>query len=124
MAMTRALRCPLTREELEIKHTAFVQASAALQKKKQDWKDKSSLHRAEVKEAEERMRELARDCQDKSETRTVQCQELHDKTKGEVRVIRLDTEEVIDSRPMTEEERAGHGLPPAAKNVPKSKSKK
>ena len=118
MATTRELRCDLDEAQLKIKAEALAQATTDRRNKKQTAKNTASTAAAEIKEIDERILQLTRDYQDRSETRSVDVQEVHDKKTGEVRIVRLDTKEVIDSRKMTGEEKEGHNLSPDAKQAP------
>lgn len=105
MASVQELRCDLDEGQLKAKAEALAQSVEERRTKKSKWKNEASIARADIKALDDRIAQLTRDYQDRSETRSVACEEVHDQRRGEVRIVRTDTKAVIDSRPMTAEER-------------------
>lgn len=103
--VSRDLPVKLTTEELattakEIgrlsRHRSDLEAQA--KQAASHWKDRIAGVDAQI-------HDLAQRAHEGVEPRPVQCEERHDYRVGEVRVVRLDTDEVLEVRPMTGEER-------------------
>jgi hypothetical protein len=103
---SKDLDCPLTQEEWEerskmqgdaVRDWETAQAAAKLSAKQ---------HGEVVRKAEGRVHDLARAVRDRKESRAVLCEERVNNRLFRVETVRLDTSEIIDARPMTDEEMA------------------
>jgi len=85
-------------------------------------------HKAKVLPVQERIRQISSDLRDGHELRAVECRIVRDIKAGSVKFVRLDTEETVDERGMTDAERQldledklAPGQAPAAKAAPPSR---
>ncbi len=108
LKITRKLSVPLSAKEKEnaIKNlVAKMDLVEALEEEKKamvdGFKAKITQAKADIMNARQLVRNGA-------EIRDVNCQEIRDYKAGQFRIIRMDTEEVVDERPLTKEERQTH----------------
>ena len=105
--MTKNLPCQLTAEEKAQKAYKLVQLLVSLDEVEEERKTITSEYRSRLKGLRlesTRLREVYRSG---IESRPVPVEEQPDSRRGEVYVIRLDTGEVVSTRPMTADERQG-----------------
>lgn len=112
MSMTRQLRCELSEDQLSAKAQALASSVEARKAMKAEKKRTNAHFNSEIKKLDERIDQLTRDYTDRSETRSVPCDQVFDERLGEVRIVRQDTNATIDSRPMTAEERMAYADEP------------
>lgn len=79
------------------------------------WKDR-------ISGLDARISDLAEKADGGVEARVVDCEEMFDYRRGEVRVVRLDTNEQLETRPMTSDERQP-SLPAPGMDTKKEKEK-
>lgn len=105
---TKTLRVKLTTEEIIQAGDDLAESlgeTAALE----DELDGLKKHfKGRLTEIENKITQQRNKVHDKWEYRKVDCVEVRNNTTGSVISIRMDTEEVIDSRNMTADERQGH----------------
>jgi len=105
-----------------------VPINAALKQKKKDRcfdidleieteQEQMEPYRARIRELQDEKRQLHEDVEKSTEDREVSCVEERDYAHREVRVIRIDTREVVERRTMTDEDRQAEiaNLPKAGK---------
>lgn len=97
----RALPCPINPAKADKKAKEIVDVLTEINVQK----EKAKPYRDKVKELTLKVESLRHDITSKTEEREVTCVEERDFTHREVRVIRLDTDEVVESRTMTDEDR-------------------
>ena len=96
--MIKLLPCELSKDEVaKREHDLFatIEELDALNEK----------HKGERKPLKARIESIRKQLREGSEVRAIECEERHDERTGRVMVVRLDTEEVIDERAMTVNER-------------------
>lgn len=111
--ITRKLPVKLTNEEVRLrgKRLAALQAEiASLETKK---KAAADDFKSQIGERETEMSRLTREINEERELRDVQVTEEKNWELGEVHLIRLDTGEVVEIRPMTPQELKRPSLFPA-----------
>jgi hypothetical protein len=106
VSFSKELDCSLTDEEWRERSTMLGGAIEELEKAKVKAKEIASAQGAIVKKCDSRVHDLGRAVRDRREARAVLCQERREPRLFRVETVRLDTMEIIDARPMTDEELA------------------
>ncbi|HWA29031.1 MAG TPA: hypothetical protein VG734_25495 [Lacunisphaera sp.] len=99
------LRVKLSREEVETHATRGADLLAKHLRLKEEFAEERKLRKGELKKLESDYREAMDFVRTRTENRSVQCERTFDYTTYRVREVRLDTGEVLNDRPMTEDER-------------------
>lgn len=107
MALIRNLECDLTDDELQVKHGELLRVLTEVETAEAEFSDVKAEWKGRLGELDSSRKRLQKELQRKKETRPVECREVHDDRRGQVTIIRCDTETQIESRPMTVEERQG-----------------
>lgn len=97
---------PLTPRERQEKHDELVRTLNDLQRLRDHFALLKKQHKATVESRELTIRELSHDLKDNYVMRSVSCEERPDLDAGTMTTTRLDTGELLDTRPLTEDERA------------------
>jgi hypothetical protein len=95
----RLLPVDLTEQEMKDTAHAMVEAQDKLQGAEEKKAEVSAQLGADVKAAKSEVSRLARLYRNGYEYRDVECEERHDPESNMVRVVRLDTFEVVEERP-------------------------
>ena len=101
----RPLRVPLTDDEHRAKGQALAAQHEAVVLLEQQHKAAKAEMRDAESDAKAVLAALAWDVRTQSETRSIECEEIADYSKGTVDVVRLDTGAVVDTRPLSDAER-------------------
>lgn len=104
---TERLRCTLSRQEKSEKTDELVSQLDKLELLKVEKVESAKKFAEDIKTKERVVRDLAYDVKSGTELRPVECAEKPQYGKSMVELIRLDTGEVLSSRPMSAEERQG-----------------
>ena len=99
------LRCKLTDDELLARGQDLAEAQTEISSLEDSLASISSEYKAKIKMQEARIAVLSGTIRAKQELRQVKCQRLFVFKDGVVREVRLDTDEIINHREMTTEER-------------------
>lgn len=102
---TRELRCDLTPAEQQQRAEELAAKLGELDRAEEEKKASAQAHSKRITELRARVKELGRAVAARAEWRHIECEELVDRSRGEVRVTRKDTGEVIETRPWTSEDR-------------------
>jgi hypothetical protein len=102
--ITRALKVNLTETELAERSARMAQLIREAGERELARKDADSRAKKVIAEIEATVSSLAIEVNEKAETRAVECRLRRDERMRTIEVIRLDTKEVIEIRPMTDEE--------------------
>ena len=102
---TRLLVCDLTEDEISERAKQLAVSKGEMEQHqlhakeiKADLKKKGEQLRAQISQ-------LARACREGKEEREIVCELLYDEDELTVDVVRVDTGQVVSSRPMTDDER-------------------
>lgn len=101
----RMLPVLLNAEELLTKASLLSAKVHELAMEEEDQKDTKAAMKKRVDELNREITDVARIVREKAEPRPVEVHESKNYTRRIVEIVRVDTGEVIDSRPMTEQER-------------------
>jgi len=104
---TKSLKVQLTNDEILSAAESLAKTLDELGSLEDDKKSLVESFKAKITEAEARTTQYKAKVRDKYEWRPVDCEETMDPAAGTVVVKRLDTDEVIEERSMTYEERQG-----------------
>lgn len=102
---TRSLLCPLSDEDFELRAKNLAMARQKANALDEEKKAAVAKFGAELKEVNATIDHLAQVVKTKTEARPVNVEWVEDHKTGTMRLVRLDTETEIDSRPMTMAER-------------------
>jgi hypothetical protein len=102
----RSLPVPLTADELRERGQRLAAASLEVGRIEDAAKSAAAGFKQKVNEAKEEASRIAHIVHSRSEDRPVSCVEVSDKVNMMVHTRRLDTGEVVDSRSMSDRERA------------------
>jgi hypothetical protein len=97
----------LNEKERKAKAEELAATVEARQKHKLEAQNIASTARAKQKEFDATIATLTRDYREGSEARDVDCVEQTDSKRGVVHLMRTDTDEIVETRAMTAEERQG-----------------
>lgn len=103
--MIKSLSVRLTETELALAGKALAEALARVEALESDKKDFLDQWKEDTKEAEARVGELRIVCISGQEYRPIECRLVKDFARGVKELVRLDNDVVIESKPMTTEER-------------------
>lgn len=101
----RALRCPLTDEEHRAKGQELARLLVEQSSLKAEHKGRVALMKAEAEEVQGRVHDCREDVRLQSEVRSVEVEHVADFGRGVVECFRLDTGDLVSSRPLTPDER-------------------
>lgn len=101
----RDLKVELTAEEWAAVSLACANEEQVLDGLKASMKDAVTKSKEDIATSEKKMRAMNEIIRTHKETRTVECFEKHDTFKFTVELYRMDTGEMVESRPMTASER-------------------
>jgi len=104
----RTLSCKLSGKELNVKASLLVRAMTEIEELEDERKGIIDEYKGKISEVQGRVTKLKAVIQSGSEQRDVACRIVKDFKEGEILVIRLDTEEVIDKTPMKSEQQDMH----------------
>ena len=104
-AVTRFLPVHLGKQELEAKSQELANAITELEELKVEYERIKSTMNGQIKEKEKEYKRLAIVVRDKIENREVECFTRRSERNLTIEVVRADTYEVVQTRPMTESER-------------------
>lgn len=104
---TRNLRVELTPEEVRAASKAQARADNEARQIEANKKSAADHWKAEAQRVDAEMRLLSRLVLDECDWRDVACEETYDYSAGTVTIVRLDTGEIVGTRPMLDEERQG-----------------
>jgi hypothetical protein len=107
---TRKLRVELDDQALIRKGAKLAELEQSKAQKQNRYRLIGRQHRAEVKELDETIDGLVEDINNRSEERDVECRQVVDEQSGTLRTYRVDTDELVEERALTAEER--DALPP------------
>jgi hypothetical protein len=99
------LKCKLTEDELDKIADRSAHLTGEIETKRSAMKAAQSTQASEIKSLESQLSTLATKRRDRCEYRMVECNRVFDYKSNEVRVVRLDTLEVVRKRSMTGSER-------------------
>lgn len=102
----RNLEVPLTDEEIQAKGQELAQLHADANQLRDNKSEIMKKLKGEIDEVEAKIEATAKAIRHKAEERPIECTEARNETKTTIEVIRVDTQEVVASRPMTMEELA------------------
>lgn len=102
--LTEKLACDLTPEEIRLRGKEAARLTRAIAKIEIKAKHKASEYKEEIKRLRKQHERLTEEIHTEQEYRDVQIEERKDWTAQRVETIRLDTDEVINTRPMTPQE--------------------
>lgn len=95
----------LTDEEHEARSIRLAEVDRTIDEVQAERKDTSQKHGEHLKQLREEREPLIKAVETRKETRMVECREVHDFERNNVRVVRLDTQETVRERAMEPEER-------------------
>lgn len=115
--MTRSLPCALTPAELDERRDRIVALMAQEDELQAQIKEVGSELRGQVKEVKGAIKLVAKELRERATKRDVECVEIKNDTTFTVEWCRKDTNEVVETRKMTEDEiaRAKQGKLPLDK---------
>lgn len=99
------LKCQLTDDELDKIADRSAHLTGEIESKRAEMKAAQSSQASEIKSLESQLSSLAGKRRDRCEYRMIECQRVFDYRSNEVRVVRLDTNEVVRQRAMIGSER-------------------
>lgn len=102
--MTKSLHCALSAAELDERRDRIVSLMAQEEDLESQLKEVSSGLRAQVKEVKGSIKLVAKELRERSTKKDVECVEIKNDTTFTVEWCRKDTNEVVESRKMTEDE--------------------
>lgn len=114
---TREISLPLALEEVAESAKALARKHQEMREKERIAKDAAAGARAEIKEMKGEIDALADEVAFAKTTRKVECFERPDERRFCVEIVRADTNEVIDTRPMEVDEREA-AMQPRLPGVP------
>lgn len=97
----RPLAVELTDDEKVKKGHKAGALKKAIEKVKKEMKEATSEHKERLKEHQANLNGILDDLETGTEVRSVECWERNDFAKKKAEVVRLDTQEVVESRAMT-----------------------
>lgn len=103
--VTRNLPCRLTEDELRQRGDALAEVVQELHAEEQRQADVKAQMKARVTELEAKQTRFAITISRKEEYRDIECDVFGDPERGVVELVRRDSGEVVETRPMTEDER-------------------
>jgi hypothetical protein len=103
----RTLKCQLTKAERETKKEELARLLDERDALQSSFDLLKSKHKASVAEFDSAIKTMRDSVRTNSEDRPIECEERHDERRGQIDIVRTDTLETIESRPMTVEERQG-----------------
>jgi hypothetical protein len=106
-AIHRELKCPLTDEERRAKGDEIARTLEAYDLLEDTSKEDSRAAKDELKDLRKHSQKLARQIREGAELRNVECYERPDYAGNVVHLLRTDTGEVVEERPMRMDERQG-----------------
>ena len=101
----RVLPVPFTEEEILSFKSALAFHTAEFLRIEKDKKEETKILNLNIKDCKESIADLSEKIESGFEEKTVPCRVKFDHTRDMVFIIRTDTDEVVEERPMTEEER-------------------
>ncbi len=101
---TRRLPCKLTDQERQFKGDQLVQKMHAMEEAEDLFEVIRDSHKTRMKEFEKEISVLSRVIRERSEERDVEITENKDYESKTAQTVRLDTGEVVDTRPLTPQE--------------------
>lgn len=104
-AFKRELECELTDDDLLIKLSELTSKLTEKDSVEQELKEVSAGYKGRIKTLDREIHSLTRVVTKRQEARPVECRELFNFDGYVVQIMRLDTEEIIETRTMTQRER-------------------
>ena len=101
----RVLPVPFTEEEILSFKSALAFHVAELLETEQEKKRRVKIHNLNIKDCKDSIADLSEKIQSGFEEKSVSCRVEFDHARDMVFIIRTDTDEVVEERLMTEEER-------------------
>lgn len=105
MKMFRDLKVKLTQEEFVATASALGAEQAKLNEAQSEKAQAMATFKARIQTHEDKLQELGEKVRTREETRAVECLEKPDERRFVVEVYRMDTGELVETRPMTAAER-------------------
>ena len=102
---TKELPCELTAEEHEARSQMLLETCKNEAETLEEYDDVKKSYRARLNTIQSEKAKLVEALDTGIEKRPVDCIARREDKLGELRIVRLDTEDVIDARPLTAEER-------------------
>lgn len=103
--ITRNLPCRLSDDELRQRGDALAETCQELHAEEQRQTDVKAQMKARMTELEAKQTRLSIVISRREEYRDVPCDQFGDTVRGTVDIVRRDTAEVVETRPMTDSER-------------------
>jgi hypothetical protein len=103
--IAHSLRCQLAPEEIADRADRAAHKVADIAGKEAELKAVSTHHKGVIETVKAELSLLSKEVRDKSEYRTVECEQQFDFNEGKFREIRLDTGEIIHERKLLESEK-------------------
>ena len=104
---TNTLRVQLTTEEIIAAGDDLAEALGEITDLESELDELKKHFKSRITELENKVEQRRKKVHDKSEYRKVDCVEVKNNTNGDVIRIRMDTNEILDERNMTADERQG-----------------
>lgn len=101
----RVLPVQFTEEEILSFKNALAFHTAELLKAEKEKKNEVKIHNLNIKDCKDSIADLSEKIESGFEEKSVSCRVKFDHAREMVFIIRTDTDEVVEERPMTEEER-------------------
>jgi hypothetical protein len=99
-----SLPVTLTSDEILVRAEQLSVKVKELEDEERDSKTAASLAKERIKEIDEEIRSLARTVREKREYRPVEVREMRNEERRTMDIVRIDTQEVVRYRSMTERE--------------------
>ena len=103
--LTRNLKWTLTQDEVRTYGVELARANASKDEAEERKKEVDAQLKAEIESHSTRSLNLARKINNGYEYRDVKCLVEYDYDKNMVQIVRTDTQEIVETRAMTEDER-------------------
>ena len=101
----RVLPVPFTEDEILSFKSALAFHTAEFLRIEKDKKEETKILNLNIKDCKDSIKDLSKKIQDGFEEKSVACRGEFDHIRGLVLIIRIDTDEVVEEREMTEGER-------------------
>jgi hypothetical protein len=108
VGIVKSLPCKLTAEELRIKGETLGRIVKTIEIVEDEKKQANSEFGDRLKELRQKLEQTSNDVVNATESREIMCTEQPDHENRMVDIIRTDTKEVVERRPMTEDEMQGN----------------
>lgn len=114
-----SLPCTIGTDDVQVRASELAKVIRARDRLLDEKRESNATYRERIAFFDERLKELAESVEGKTERRPVDCVEYLYPEQGEVRVVRLDTNEVVESRTATAEDMQESLVPREGKRKPK-----